>query len=338
MSIGGPRTSLCRQSSDARQSFPNGRVRRSLAVKTRARASFPHCDFANPEAETCWLSCLFQSVWHSVVFHTVFDSHLTKANYSPDDQEMILASLQHTWEEYAARDLENGQESSNVAALPIFSDSTPSIGDDVATMGSAKAQAVAHLVPASDLVEAFGEGYGDMSEAFASLQQELSESPNVKALMLGAAMLTLPLAASGEDWPTPESAWSQLEDWQATETPLVAVDLSSSISTRDGIESLAQLWIPGTDAIDISADLGNHHKLVALVCYMWNLQHYVTFCRRQSAPSRCLFFNDLPNLTTGAPREVEWSDVPKVCGQYLLTPRLALYESLTHARDMMDMQ
>merc|ERR1719331_2575623 len=132
--------------------------------------------------------------------------------------------------------------------------------EEASAIGTEAVKSSGKLVPASDLVEAFGEGYGDMSEAFANLQQELSESPNVNALMLGGAMITLPLSAIGESWPTPELAWSQLEEWQATQTPLVAADLSSSISSKDGIELLAQLWVPGSDSA-ADPDLGSNHKL-----------------------------------------------------------------------------
>jgi hypothetical protein len=71
-----------------------------------------------------------------------------------------------------------------------------------------------------------------------------------------------------------------------------------------------------------------------MVCFMWNLQHYVAFCRRQVDPSMCLFFNDLPELTPEAPGEADWSSVPAMCSRYSMTPRLVLYESTKYAHDL----
>ena len=67
---------------------------------------------------------------------------------------------------------------------------------------------------------------------------------------------------------------------------------------------------------------------------MTNFRHYVTFCRRQQHDTRCLFFNDLPGLTHDAPAEVGWREVPIMCYDYNLTPRLALYESLGAAEEV----
>eukprot|EP00439_Symbiodinium_sp_Y106_P047706 s1410_g6.t1 len=47
----------------------------------------------------------------------------------------------------------------------------------------------------------------------------------------------------------------------------------------------------------------------------------------------CVFFNDLPCLTPGAPKEILWRDVPKLCSEHCLMPRLLLYESRSAAED-----
>merc|ERR1712066_1181758 len=96
---------------------------------------------------------------------------------------------------------------------------------------------------------------------------------------------------------------------------------------------MGELWVPheNADKHSRTPDLGPGHQLVSLVCFMWNIQHYVAFCRRRTEPSKCIFFNDLPALTRGVEREMPWSDVPSICGKYGLAPRLALYEARSAA-------
>jgi len=187
------------------------------------------------------------------------------------------------------------------------------------------------LVPTRSLSQGFGQGHGDMSEALGSLHHELSESSSPAAKCIAKSIVLVPLPVVHDPWPCPRSAWEQVEDWKVAAAPLIAVDLSAGTPAQATCKELAKQWVPRQKDANAGsvADLGSSHRLVALVCYMWNLKHYVTFCRRQRDPTQCLFFNDLPELTRGAPREVLWRDVPEVCGQYLLTPRLALYETLT---------
>jgi len=316
--------------------------RRSSAAMLRCRQSFPHRDFENPEAETCWLSCLFQSLWHSVIFHRAFEEYLATPKHEPSGEERILAALQQTWEEYQAASARQAPGDLAAAVAARTPELPGALAGRVAGGGAvlplAAASAEDWLVPADDLVEAFGEGYGDMSEALALMQDELSQSSHPAAKRLSELLVLVPLALQGDDGgedasalPSPGAAWSLVEEWQSTSSPLIAVDLSLPRPTsRDGSRRLAELWVPAArhavDASKASADLGSGHHLVCLVCFMWNMQHYVAFCQRQSDPSRCIFFNDLPELTRGAPREVNWKDVPAICGAYALTPRLVLYE------------
>lgn len=276
------------------------RARRSLAA--RSRRSFPHRDFENPEAETCWLSCLFQSLWHSVVFHTAFEEHL--AHHVPKEDERILAALQLTWKEYrAAEELLQSSAAGAGGAAPEC------------------------LVPPDDLAEAFGDGYGDMAEALALMQDELSQSGNPAAVRVGAQIALVPISADEESLPTPAMAWAQACDWGVNGSLLIAVEVTLPQPTRECSRHFAELWVPGhRQAPASSADLGPSHRLVSLVCYMWECRHYVAFCSRQREPSRCVFFNDIPAVTQNAPREVDWSEVPELAARYFLTPRLALYE------------
>jgi len=272
--------------------------------RSMMRASFPHRDFANPEAETCWLSCLFQSLWHSVVFHNAFDQHLAHAACEAGPEERILNALQATWAAYTAQD----------AASEGHRETAPEA-----------AETSEGLVPASGLAEAFGQGYGDMSEALALIQDELSQSSSPAAVAIADQMVLVPLVAIDGCLPCPSQAWELAKEWQVTGSSLIAVDLTFQSPTREESLQLAELWCRDLGESDTAPRCT--HQLVALVCYMWNLQHYVAFCRRQSDSSRCLFFNDLPCLTAGAPKDLPWNDVPKLCGAYCLTPRLALYES-----------
>lgn len=235
-------------------------------------------------------------------------------------------SLQRTWAEYKAA--EHAPQSNGAGLV------------DTATTDMPRS----NLVTAEELVEGFGEGYGDMSEALACLQQELSESANPAAVRIGELMVLLPLVATEDSLPTPALAWQQAVEWGVTNSSLIAVDITAPCLERERVHELTELWMPatagrppattaeGTTDRDAAACkgtsevLGTRYHLVALVCFQFNLQHYVAFCRRQRDPSKCMFFDDLPELTQGIPRETEWLKVPELCSQYLLTPRLALYE------------
>lgn len=314
------------------------------------RASFPHRDFANPEAETCWLSCLFQSLWHSVVFHTAFEQHLSLQSGSlvPSgltEEEPILAALQATWADYQSdcrspsKRSQALAQSQDAAALPDGGEETGAapVAAEQQQHEETEQQNMENLVPAEGLAEAFGRGYGDMSEALAIIQDELSQSSSPAAVAIADQMILLPLSGLADldgAWPGPADAWKLAKEWQATTSPLIAVDLTLPTPTREDSKQLAQLWVPASSeqsggCLGDSEDGRSSHRVVALVCFMWNLRHYVAFCCRQSDPSRCLFFNDLPCLTAGAPRDLPWSEVPSVCGEHFLTPRLILYESVT---------
>lgn len=345
-----PRRSLVQRRSSVSE---DGRWRRTssphagAAVAARSRQSFPHRDFANPEAETCWLSCLFQALWHSAVFHAAFERDLASpAKYLPGPDEPLLAALQHTWAEYATRGKicdKDGPTSPGAMPSPPPAASRDAEEED------------AELVPARCLAEGFGEGYGDMSDALACIQTELSESSSPAAVRIADLMVLVPvtvdmdstmeaseeLSAATPVLPDPATAWRQAEEWQATAAALIAVDIAvAGALPREQISSLASLWVPKAPSaacVQLAqqpADLGAQHHLMTLVCFMWHLQHYVAFCRRQSEPSRCLFFNDLPELTRDAPRDLTWSEVPDLCSKYGLTPRLAFYESHAAAADM----
>lgn len=312
------RRSLPRQSSVA--ATASGRCRRSLARRRSstvgARLSFPHRDFDNPEAETCWLSCLFQSLWHSAYFHSVFDAHLVASKHLAGEEERILSALQQTWEEYRLTGHE--LEDSPHGTAPEEHKNSP---------GRDASGSTPRLISSGELAEAFGEGYGDMSEALALMVDELSQSVSAEAKRLADQIVLVPIAMADGKLPGPKDAWKLVEEWGATAAPILAVDLSLP-PPKDGEEALCELWVASCGAsVSRTADLGQEHRLVSLVCFMHDLQHYVAFCRRRSMPSKCIFFNDLPRLTPGAEKELSWSAVPAMCSKFRLTPRLVLYEA-----------
>lgn len=270
------------------------------------------------------------------MFHAAFEKDLAPQKYAPARDEPLLVALQQTWAEYQIEVQDEPTERS-----PGPTDA---------------------LVPADGLVGGFGEGYGDMSEALACLQSELSDSTNLAAIALSERMVLLPLIAAEDLLPTPEMAWKQAQEWNVTSASLIAVDITLPQLSSQGIENLVRLWVPEQLATKDNAEnvpangvpdpssntddpakgtssrsgqLSGSHQIVALVCYMFHLQHYVTFCRRQSDPARCCFFNDLPELSSGVPKEVEWERVPEICAQYSLMPRLVLYESTELTADVM---
>lgn len=311
-----------------------------------SRRSFAHREFDNPEAETCWLSCLFQSLWHSVVFHTNFERHLAppSCRLAPSS-EPILVALQETWAEYVnVNDEEEERRRTAHQDVAGENEFQEPIETELRRLPAPTAHGVDDegelLVPADGLVDGFGMGYGDMAEAFACVQDALSKSTTPGAAELAELLVIVPMHLDEDSWPSPVAAWKQACEWQATGKPIIAVDLSVQAPTREDSGNLARIWVPSGSSVNGDAnigsfdagsaehgDMGHDHVLVALVCYMWNIRHYVAFCRRQCQPSRCIFFNDLPTLTKGAPREVAWREVPDMCYRYALTPRLALYES-----------
>lgn len=101
--------------------------------------SFDHAEFLNPDRDSCWLSTFFQSLWHSRVFHTLFD-HLVRP-LPPQGAGSATDALRDTWALYARE----------------------------ATAG--------RLVSVGSLVKAWGGGYGDCAEAFAKLHGEPALQP-----------------------------------------------------------------------------------------------------------------------------------------------------------------
>lgn len=299
---------------------PDRTLRLSTDAKRRSlfplRDSYLHRDFDNPQSETCWLSCLFQALWHCSTFHSEFERHLTSESYTVAPNEKIIEALQHTWEAYRREDLPASE-----ALFPEL------VTNHHWTENP--------LVCSDDLADAFGEGYGDMSEALATMQDELSHSKNKEARRIADLFITVPLVCVGVEQPRPADAWQLIREWTMTETPIFAVDLSMQSPSNFESRNLAELWIPKGNRkhreagkeVRLTQDLGDAHELVSIVCFMWRSKHYVAFCRRRRDPNKCVFFNDIPNLVPDVPKELDWTSVPSICGKYGMTPRLVLFEA-----------
>mmetsp|Transcript_115079 Transcript_115079/g.365622 ORF Transcript_115079/g.365622 Transcript_115079/m.365622 type:complete len:191 (+) Transcript_115079:200-772(+) len=128
----------------------------------------------------------------------------------------------------------------------------------------------------------------------------------------------------------------------ALEVPLIVMDLIVSEISSPKIFTLVRSLLPRAASVQeggvraangAGADLGYDHRLVAMICYMHRVAHYVVFCRGLSEDDRWLFFNDLPGMTSGAARELTgWTSVARECARFELCPRVLLYESPSSAR------
>merc|ERR1712146_225614 len=95
---------------------------------------------------------------------------------------------------------------------------------------------------------------------------------------------------------------------------------------------LLNSYIPQNPELESFPDLGQSHRLVAMILYMDYPAHYVVLCRSHRDPSKCRLFNDLPHILRHLDVVMLWSDVPELCANAGLFPRLMLYESADTAR------
>eukprot|EP00929_Paragymnodinium_shiwhaense_P123082 TRINITY_DN9653_c0_g1_i1.p1 TRINITY_DN9653_c0_g1~~TRINITY_DN9653_c0_g1_i1.p1 ORF type:complete len:511 (+),score=83.62 TRINITY_DN9653_c0_g1_i1:96-1628(+) len=267
-----------------------GRVVEDLNDEITRGKSFHHADFDNPEATSCWLSTFFQSLWHSRVFHATFDSLVRPL--PPDAGGDMTRALRETWELYEA------------------------------------SAALHKAVPVGNLVRAWGEGYGDCAEAFGKMAEDDALRPVVEQFKL------VPVMHTGSTLP-PTELWKQVCDQGAQLSPLVAVELLLPPLDSSSILTLSLALVPrlrrddkARGLTELPADLGESHRLVAMICFMESFSHYVVFCRRVSEKNNWMFFNDIPGLTSGAMRELPgWAAVSHECARLQLLPKVLLYES-----------
>jgi len=250
--------------------------------------SFPHSEFSNPRSESCWLSTFFQSLWHSRVFHAAFERLVRPL--PPSRSGTTLCALRETWKQY---------ETAANSGQPV---------------------------PVSALVDAWGRGYGDCADAFGKLQEDVALRPLADLFVL------VPVPFTGHA-PSPRELWERVLDMgSGNDAPIVALDFSLPPLSRDSIGKLVQRLAPrsstrGATGEDM-ADLGERHRLVAMICYMEEFRHYIIFCRSLSDANRWLLFNDLPGTAQGVQKEyAAWHSVSEACSLVDAIPKMCLYES-----------
>jgi hypothetical protein len=179
-------------------------------------------------------------------------------------------------------------------------------------------------VPVSALVRAWGRGYGDCAEAFGALQ-------GASDLLALASLFALIPVQWERRLPTSDDIWKHVKLMDVPKVPLLAVDLVFPVLSKEDISKLAHGFAPAASA---TADIGDGHRLISVICYMEACRHYVVFCRRLSNVDAWLFFNDIPNLTRGALKELDgWDSVARTCSRYMLCPRVLIYENSKAAEE-----
>ncbi|CAE7548921.1 nramp1 [Symbiodinium natans] len=263
-----------------------------FSVELCRSSSYKHSEFQNPEKDSCWLSTFFQSLWHSRVFHALFDSLVRPL--PSQGAGAVSDALRETWELY----------------------------EQMAASG--------RPVPIQFLVNAWGSGYGDCAEAFAKLQEDPCLKP------LAELIASVPVHFSGAVF-TASELWKEVEEMGVEDAPLLALDLVLPSMNSGSILNLVLAMVPrGKAREEHVADLGDSHNLVAMICYIEAVAHYVVFCRRQSDDNCWLFFNDLPGVARGIRKEFfGWVAIAHECARFELRPKVLLYESAKKAEETM---
>jgi len=273
---------------------PTDTVMAGLIEALSRETSFEHSEFSNPRQESCWLSTFFQSLWHSRVFHAAFDSLVRPM--PPAAAGTALGALQVTWELY---------------------------GGPAATGGERSDWRTPDSVPVRALQKAWGRGFGDCAEAFGMLQGAEDLQPLADLIAL------VPTPYTGRA-PTPKTLWTHASEMGVADAPLLAFDLILPPLPNASIHVLASALAPvvQVESSPVPVDLGTSYRLVSMICYIEEVQHYVVFCRRLSDANHWMFFNDLPALARGARHELcGWQSVCHECARYGLCPRMLVYES-----------
>lgn len=270
-------------------------VAASLMSSVRRSISYHHADFSNPRAESCWLSTLFQSLWHSKVFHTAFERLVRPLPRA--ERGTALGALQETWECYE------------------------------------EAAAKKKLVSVKPLVKACGRGYGDAAEALGKLQgaPDLSPLADIFALVPVPWSGRTPKVEDLWNLVTQMAVTHHpLIALDFVFPPLKSSSMYTLALSLEPTEAERSCSHPATP--DVVGDLGDDYRLVAMICYMEEFKHYVVFCRTQSDPSSWMFFNDLPGIASGARRRLHsWRSVARNCGRFGACPKTLIYESDTSA-------
>lgn len=271
------------------------RIVRRLQGELCKQTSFEHVDFSNPHAESCWLSPLFQSLYHSRVFHSMFDQLVRPLPAGARGK--ATNALCETWTNYEHAAMNGGQ------------------------------------VSVHELVQFWGVGFGDCAEALGQLHAELRADAVLHPV--GDQISRVVTSYNGETMPS-DALWTLVKEVGATHSPLIAFEMAlPPLQSASVLKFVLDIMPPKLKAAH-EAELGDAHRLVAMICYMETFRHYVVFCRRQTHGPEWLFFNDMPKLdgmANSAFRELpDWTAVAHQCARCEMRPTLLLYENVVAAQ------
>jgi len=308
----GAPASLTRETSDSVWRLP-------VAAALTRDISVEHSQFNNESNTSCWLSCVFQSLWHCNVFRFAFDRYLKSDRAAEQDRPTsasLLKAFQLTWERYP------------------------------------EAQKTGKTVSPTPMMDAMGiRGFDDPATGLGLIRNAFEESKNPTAMCIGKNMATQIIVAleknlqTGPDLTGPPKAWTICEEEKVTECPLIAVVIEPPTSAKLNSErlnsevkkELIKMYVPQNPNLDVFPDLGRNHRLVAMVLFYETMPHYIVLCRSHRDPSKCRVFNDMKDhreapILSHFPEELPWTMVDETCQDFGLFPRLILYESEDAAR------
>lgn len=280
-----------------------------------------HQDFANPRAESCWLSSTFQALWHSIRFRRAFEQLIAPLpDYPPNT---VAGALKRTWRLYKNSATESGDSRDDGVE-----DRRSRRGSSILSRLNARAMATKSGISPEHLVRRWGTGWGDPCDCISAIQSPSSLGEPEQLRELGDMIAQVPVAVqAGRRPPSPSDIWKTMTSMGVDNTPIVFIN--TSYPRRLHQDSLYDAVMELDGNLD-----GDRYRLRAMICYMHRYHHYVCFCARLSKPGRWVLFNDLPGLEgrrrglAEKPLEKDsWEDVAEACATYGFSPTLLLYES-----------
>mmetsp|Transcript_42019 Transcript_42019/g.105640 ORF Transcript_42019/g.105640 Transcript_42019/m.105640 type:complete len:788 (+) Transcript_42019:120-2483(+) len=262
--------------------------------------SFHHALFDKAE-NTGWLSTMVQALWHSSVFHKIFDyvhtSHEACFAKGCSGTVRFLRGFVNAWEEYTGL---ADRAANSVARIRISA-----LKSKVQRKPGEQPGVLARLATSGndvlgDPAEAIGAVYDALKEV--SLYQEGLEHEHLQDLLT-------------------ETSLDSPQDLNQCNSRLVLVPLSERVlNSRDDIMQ----WLP-TNRLQVPR---LKYRLAALGCASREGNHHVVFCRQRQQPLHCWFFDDKATEK----KDLPWSAVSKACRDGGYVPHFALYEETDFRR------
>jgi len=321
-----------------------------------APLTLSHHQFANPRARTCWLSCTFQVLWHSEIWHRAFGAAVESGCFDDSDddepgpkrkarrlegggaasrEDDKLRALARTWRAYASSDAEARQSAaddwSDYFSLPEWLSSPGADGEPPPRFISPAALARAFRDAADR------RGYGDCADAISLVAAAAESHGDAQVRGLAALLRVVPVEFTGRAPDLAATYEAAADAFGLRGAPVVAFDVGWEV-TLDA-ESVA------LTTARLAATAPRHYRLAALVAYSKTLRHYVCFCAARGT-DEILFFNDLPGtllysgvsgrtrskaqpaaVASASRRRLKsWSDIAERCSKFCLQPRCVVVE------------